>query len=166
MKALQFYSKVSITKDREYSRSYGVSETLEYQYATFDGKWLELYHNGCMVMRKNTGGKHFHSWEGKEIKQATFARVTKKLYAALKMRMEKIKEENQKALEESKKQWERDFEKAKNILNPMLPAMVRDGIKFVTSCKGSRGCAYYIFNKYNLSESGLTIGLVRDWIRR
>lgn len=100
--SVKFLADVTISVDKQYSRSYGNAVEYNYDFAIVDGDWIELFDSFVSQGRKKISAKHFHSYTGKEITERTFKMRVKK---ARKLWQEKIsakKAENKRRMDELK----------------------------------------------------------------
>lgn len=59
---------ITIIVDKKYAQSYGGKTTESYPYGQVEGKYLTLFDDfGRKIVRKDTTGKHFHSYTSKKV---------------------------------------------------------------------------------------------------
>ena len=168
---MRYFKNLKITTDKEYSRSYGRAETWEAPLAKLDDKgWLHIYHYSDIgtyvdVQRKSTAGKHFHGFKGTEIAESTFNKHERNAHNRAKKNREEMEKREKMTIRDSHKKYQERLKITAEIMEPLIPQMQADGIHLISTCKGSRGASYHIFNKYELHNKGISIQDVRNWMR-
>jgi hypothetical protein len=102
MNSTTYFADVTITEDRQYSRSYGSPIDVKYAFATVNGNWINLFDDcGSNYGKKMLSAKHLHEYTGTEITERTFNMRTKKNLTAFLAERKAEKDAEEKKAEET-----------------------------------------------------------------
>jgi hypothetical protein len=164
----RYFKNCTVTEDKKYSRSYGnkYSYSVSFIKTQEGSKWIELFtSSGGSLGKKDKTAKHFHAWAGIEITERTFNLRTKKQQAINAEYHKKYELDQKEKAEAYKKSLAEKFESLKTDFPEMIADIESGKVTINTSCKGSRGTAFYLVTKYNTMSKGVTFEQIRSIIR-